>query len=82
MMDFYWHLITDLWRVFKRYADCQSDEQIGEALRDLDYIAKRYVEFGVPEHTAKFIGKLAVTLMEEIDANYSDNLKQRRGKEP
>ena len=80
MMEFYWHFITDVWRVFKKYADCQNDEQFGEALRDMDYIARRYISFGVPKHTEKFIMAVVMALMDEIGYNLGDNEKQKKEK--
>jgi hypothetical protein len=80
MMEFYWHFITDVWRVFRKYADCQNDEQFGEALRDMDYIARRYIGFGVPKHTEKFIKAVVMALMDEIGFNLDDNEKQKKEK--
>jgi len=78
MMEFYWHFIADVWRCFKRYADCQNDDQFGEALRDMDYIAQRYIGFGVPKHTEKFIMAVVMALMDEIGYNEDDNKKQKK----
>lgn len=77
MMEFYWHFVADVWRVFKKYADCQTDEQFGEAMLDMNYIAETYIGFGVPEHTAKFIKAVIYAMMDEIGSNLCDNEKQK-----
>ena len=80
MMEFYWHFFTDVWRCFKRYADCQSYEQFGEALHDLDYLSGRYISFGVPKHTETFIKSVIYAVIEEIAYNLDDNEKQQKEK--
>ena len=80
MMEFYWHLITDLWRVFRKHADCQSYDEFGEALQEIDYIAERYISFGVPKHTEAFAKAMAYALIEEIGCNLDDNNKQKKEK--
>ena len=77
MMGFYFRLITDMWRCFKRYADCKTEDEYSQAIGDFGYIAETYISFGIPKHTEKFVTQIAIALLDEIGHNLNENLAGR-----
>lgn len=73
MMRFYFHLITDMWRCFKRYADCKTEEEYRQAIGDFGYIADKYIGFGIPKHTETFVTHIAIEMLDEIGHNLNEN---------
>ena len=77
MMGFYFRVITDMWRCFKRYADCKTEDEYSQAIGDFGYIAETYISFGIPKHTEKFVTQIAIALLDEIGHNLNENLAGR-----